>query len=494
MRRLLLRFSSHLRQESRPVSQLPLDAQSTPKTSRNRATRRQFLKTSAAAAAATSVPFWFAKNESPAADFVSPNERPTVGCIGTGSQWMGYDGPRALQFFDCVALCDVDRDHLEHGLELALKHQKKRPAKIDLYGDYRKLLDRKDIDVVTIVVPDHWHTKIAIEAMQAGKDVYCEKPLTLTIDEGKQIIKTLDATKRVFQVGTQQRSEMHLNFLRAVAMVRDGRIGTLKRAICDIGGSPTSQTLDRVPPPKSLDWEMWLGQAPKVDYMEKHVGKELETRAHYEFRWWYEYSGGKLTDWGAHHVDIAQWAITGDNMAHTGPHTIEPVHCTFPVPFKNGYPTVDNRYNTATKFTVRCMFDGDVEIVIKDSIPEGNGIVFEGTKGRFHVGRGIQSLFGEPVTELEKHPLPADLLTHLYKGKKPGHHMRNFAECVKTREQPVSDVYTHHRAITTCHLANIAMRLGRKIKWDPQTEEIVGDPEARKWQSREQRKGYEIHA
>jgi len=238
---------------------------------------------------------------------------------------------------------------------------------------------------------------------------------------------------------------------------------------------------------------MWLGQAPKVDYMEKHVGKELETRAHYKFRWWYEYSGGKLTDWGAHHVDIAQWAVTGDDMAHTGPHTIEPVQFKFPVPFKNGYPTVNDRYNTATEFTVRCEFADGVEIVIKDHIPEGNGIVFEGTKGRFHVGRGRESLFGEPVNELKSNPLPEDLLSHLYKGKKPGHHMRNFAECVKTREQPVSDVYTHHRAITTCHLANIAMRLGRTIKWDPKAEQIVGDAEAQQWQSREQRKGYEIH-
>jgi predicted dehydrogenase len=328
--------------------------------------------------------------------------------------------------------------------------------------------------------------------MQAGKDIYCEKPLTLTIDEGKQIIKVLDETKRVFQVGTQQRSEMHGNFLHAVAMVRDGRIGKVKRAICDIGGSPTSQSLNSVPPPKGLNWDMWLGQAPKVEYMEKKIGKDLETRCHYEFRWWYEYSGGKLTDWGAHHVDIAQWAITGDEMAHTGPHTIEPVHVVHPVPFKNGYPTVDNRYNTATHFTIRCEFAGGVEIVIKDSIPEGNGIVFEGTKGRFHVGRGRDSLFGEPVNELKSNPLPQQLLSELYKGKRPGDHMRNFFECVRTREQPVSDVYTHHRALTTCHLANIAMRLGRTIKWDAKTEQIVSDPDARKWQSREQRKGYEI--
>jgi predicted dehydrogenase len=479
------------------VSNLPLgsDARSDDSTG-HPATRRDFLKTSAAAAtAAATTPFWFAVGENPAKAFQGPNNRHVLGCIGTGSRWEGDDGPRAMKFADCVAICDVDSGHAGKGRDIAEKIQSKkgRSSKPEIYGDYRRVLDRKDIDVVTIVTPDHWHTKLAIEAMKAGKDIYCEKPLTLTIDEGKQIIKVLDETKRVFQVGTQQRSEMHLNFLKAVAMVRDGRIGKVKRALCDIGGAPTSQTLDRVPAPKELDWEMWLGQAPKVDYMAKKVGKSLETRAHYEFRWWYEYSGGKLTDWGAHHVDIAQWAITGDEMAHTGPHTIEPVHVVHPVPFKNGYPTIDDRYNTATNFTVRCEFAGGVEIVIKDSLPEGNGIVFEGTKGRFHVGRGVQSLFGEPVDELKSKPLPPELLTELYKGKKPGDHMRNFFECVKTREQPVSDVYTHHRALTTCHLSNIAMRLGRTIKWDPKTEQIVGDPEAQKWQSREQRKGYEIN-
>jgi predicted dehydrogenase len=464
-----------------------------------RQTRRDFLKTSAvAAAAAGTVPFWFATGTDHAAAFSSPNERPHVGCIGTGSQWQGSDGPRAMDYFNCVAVCDVDTQRIAQGRDLVQKRQgqKGKDFKLESTGDYRHILDRKDVDVVTIVTPDHWHTKIAIEAMRAGKDVYCEKPLTLTIDEGKQIIKVLEETKRVFQVGTQQRSEMHLNFLKAIAMVQDGRIGQVKRAICDIGGAPTSGKLPRKAPPSSLNWDMWLGQAPRVDYMERRLpgkrGKEeIETRCHYEFRWWYEYSGGKLTDWGAHHVDIAQWAI---GMDHSGPTRVEPLHVKHPVPFKNGYPTVDDEYNTATEFTVRCLFPNNVEILIVHHSPDGNGILFEGTKGKFHVGRSTESLNGDPVDELKTRPLPGGIITKLYKGKKPGHHMGNFAECVKTREQPVSDVYTHHRAITTCHLANIAMRLGRSLSWDPQSQQIVGDKEAQKWQSREQRKGYEIHA
>jgi predicted dehydrogenase len=455
--------------------------------------RRDFLKSTAAVAAGTA-PFWFPTASIAADSSKSPNERHVLGCIGTGSRWNGDVGGQAMRFADCVAVCDVDTEHSGQAAEKVkgIQSKKGRSSKLDVYGDYRRVLDRNDIDVVTIVTPDHWHTKLAIEAMKAGKDVYCEKPLTLTIDEGKQIIKVLNETKRVFQVGTQQRSEMHLNFLKAVALVQDGRIGQVKRAICDIGSAPTSGPVPRVAPPSSLDWEMWLGQAPLVDYMHTPPGKPVETRCHYEFRWWYEYSGGKLTDWGAHHVDIAQWAITGDAMAHTGPVKIEPVKVVHPVPLKNGYPTIDDRYNTAKEFTVRCTFDNGVEIVIQDATPDGNGVLFEGTEGKFHVGRGRDSFYGKPVDALKDKPLPPELLTKLYKGKKPGDHMRNFFECVKTREQPISDVYTHHRAITTCHLSNIAMRLGRTLTWDPQAEQIVGDKEAQTWQSREQRKGYEI--
>ena len=465
--------------------------------------RREFLKRgSLAALAGASLPYWFTTHSSRALGFYAASERPVVGCIGTGDRWRGGIVQGLLKFGEVAACCDVDVCNLRQGQEIVRKDQEKKGIDrlVAVYEDYRKLLDRKDIDVVSIVTPDHWHSKIAIEAMKAGKDVYCEKPLTLTIDEGKQIIKVLDETKRVFQVGTQQRSEMGNAetpqfFLTAVALVHAGRIGQVKKVTCGINGAPASSSIPTADVPPGFNWDMWLGQAPFTPYRLGKYGNNgnyRESRTHYEFRWWYEYSGGKLTDWGAHHVDIAQWAITGDEMAHTGPHTIEPVHVVHPVPFKNGYPTVDDRYNTATQFTVRCEFADGVEIVIKDSMPEGNGVVFEGTKGRFHVGRGRDSLFGEPVQELKSNPLSPTLITELYKGKKPGDHMRNFFECVKTREQPVSDVYTHHRAITTCHLANIAMRLGRTIKWDPKTEQIVGDAEAQKWQSREQRQGYEI--
>jgi predicted dehydrogenase len=460
-----------------------------PKNSRQRrVSRREMLKSSSLAAlAGASLPYWFTTESARA--FYAANDRPVVGCIGVGDRWRGGIGPQLFPHGDVAAVCDVDANNLGKAHEQVTGAQKKPGAnrEVATHEDYRKVLDRKDIDVVSIVTPDHWHSKIAIEAMKAGKDVYCEKPLTLTIDEGKQIIKVLKETKRVFQVGTQQRSEMGSPpfFLQAVALAHSGRLGTIKKVQCAIGAADRSGKLPRTSPPQGLNWEMWLGQAPLVDYVSSPREKGYPySRCHYEFRWWYEYSGGKMTDWGAHHIDIAQWAI---GMDKSGPVS---VHGTaeHPCPFKDGHPTVDDMYNAAYKFQVTCLFPNGVEMLIRDDTE--NGVLIEGTEGRIFVNRG--KISGKPVEDLKTNPLPEDALTKLYKGKKFGNHMRNFFDCIVTREDPISDVYTHHRAMTTCHLANIAIRLGRRIEWDPETEQIVGDKDAQQWQAREQRKGYEI--
>ncbi|MCA9270657.1 MAG: Gfo/Idh/MocA family oxidoreductase, partial [Planctomycetales bacterium] len=296
--------------------------------------RRQFLKTSAAAGAALSAPYFLTGDKLRADDAVAKNDRPIMGCIGVGSRWHAV-GPNAMQFFDCVAVCDVDANHAQQAAGIVEKRQGKKP---EIHEDYRKILDDKQIDVVTIVTPDHWHSKLAIEAMKAGKDVYCEKPLTLTIDEGKKICQVQKETGRVFQVGTQQRSEMGLMFLKAVALCHAGRLGDIKKVHVAIGGSPTSGSIPKADVPTGLNWEKWLGQAPLVDYRYKPGRGAGNSRCHYEFRWWYEYSGGKLTDWGAHHVDIAQWGIK-QNGEGEGPVSIEPIEVKHPVEFKDGYPT-----------------------------------------------------------------------------------------------------------------------------------------------------------
>lgn len=458
----------------------------------SRQNRRDFLKNSAAAVAAGSMPYWFTSESARA--FNSASERPVVGCIGTGSRWNAV-GSQAMNFADCAAVCDVDAAHAGDAYQKVrgIQQRKGRDREVAVYEDYRKVLDRDDIDLVTVVTPDHWHTKIAVEAMRAGKDVYCEKPLTLTIQEGKQIAKVLEETGRVFQVGTQQRSEYGQKFLKAVALAHHGRVPDLKRVTCAIGGAPTSGPIPKKNAPAHLDWDKWLGQTPEVDYRYEEGGRWGKSRCHYEFRWWYEYSGGKLTDWGAHHVDIAQWAIQ-QNGPGQGPTTIEPVMAEHPVELKDGHPVEKDRYNTATKFLIRVAFPNGIEMHIRHSAQEdlgfGNGIMFQGTETRYLVNRG--KLVGAPVEDLKKNPLPEDALVKLYKGKKPGRHMGNFMECVKTREQPISDVHTHHRALTTCHLANIAIRLGRKLEWDAEKQQIVGDEEANGWLAREQRKGYEI--
>ena len=431
---------------------------------RSSQSRRQFLKTSAAVAAGSAVtPYWFAQS-SAGEKYQTPGDRPILGAIGVGGRGTGIAN-QAKRFGDMVAVCDVDTRHAERG-KASLSD-----GKAEIYSDYQALLDRNDIDAVTIGTPDHWHTKIAIAALQAGKDVYCEKPLTLTIEEAKQLRKVLERTDRIFQVGTQQRSEFGTMFIKAVAICHAGRLGNVRKITCAIGGAPAGGPFPEKDPPKELDWEKWLGQAPLVPY--------IEQRCHGNFRWWYEYSGGKMTDWGAHHVDIAHWAL---GLSDTGPVKVFGT---------SQHPDVVNGYNTATKFTVNCEFANGAEVVIIDSSPDfGNGLLIEGDAGRIFVNRG--KLTGRPVEELEDNPLPEDALVKLFKGRQPTGHMQNFFDCVKTRDEPVSDVPSHVRALTTCHLANICIRLGRELNWDPDAEQITGDAEARGWQSREQRAGYEI--
>jgi predicted dehydrogenase len=447
-------------------------------------TRRQFLQsTGVVVASAAMTPYFFTGERSLAQESKSANDRPLIGQIGCGGQGNGITRG-ATRFGDLVAVCDVDREHAEQA-----KARQGR-GKAEIYDDYRKLLDRQDIDAVTIATPDHWHTKIAIEAMQAGKDVYCEKPLTLTIDEGKLICRVAKETKRVFQVGTQQRSDGP--FAKAVALCREGRLGKIKRIVAAIGGGDRGGPFKKQEPPQNLNWEKWLGQAPLVDY--------IPQRCHGTFRWWFEYSGGKMTDWGAHHVDIAHWALGADD---TSPVSFEG-KAEFPVPFSNGYPTVDNAYNTATKFEITTRFADGTELVITDAmgkhfetdIPEktldrGNGVLIYGEKSDLFVNRDRRRLAGKAVDEERENPLPEDAIAKVRKGAKRGH-MEDFFDCVKTRKAPVSDVFSHHRAITTCHLANICIRLGRPLKWDPKIEQITGDDEANGWLKREQRAGYEI--
>ncbi|MFN6301396.1 MAG: Gfo/Idh/MocA family protein [Planctomycetota bacterium] len=398
--------------------------------------------------------------------FASPNARPRIGAIG-----LRYQGTvianQAKNFGDIVAVCDVDRN---------VRDQAKASFGSTPFAceNYRDLLSRKDVDVVTIGTPDHWHTQMLIDACRAGKDVYCEKPLTLTVDEGKLICKIVSQTGRVVQVGSWQRSDER--FRLAIELIRAGRIGKLKQVDVVLGKNVTGGPFAHRSVPGHLNWNLWQGQAPEVPYVEE--------RCHYTFRWWWEYSGGQMTDWGAHHIDIAQWGID-----------------SLPVEFQATAKTsnIEGGYNVPVDFQARVTYASGVVMNISDT--GDNGILFTGDQGRLFVNRG--KITGLPIEELQKRPLPRqdwkayafdNLEQPLRSGKLDAitSHMHNFFECITTRKPTISDVLSQHRSVSTCHLANIAIRLGRPLRWDADNEVFVDDQQANEMLSRQQRQGFEI--
>ncbi|QDS89777.1 Inositol 2-dehydrogenase [Rosistilla ulvae] len=445
--------------------------------------RRDFLRTSVAASAGASVPYFFSRSKTLADETQSKNDRIPIGLIGAGGMGLG-NMRSAADYLDVVAIADADKSRQEAA------NKKLSEGKADVYDDYRKILDRDDIKIVHIATPDHWHTKPVIEAMLAGKDIYCEKPLTLTIDEGKLIRKVQRETGRIVQVGTQQRSTFHL-FTKAIAMVQQGRLGKILRVQAAIGGAPTSPAIPVADTPVGLDWDRWLGPAQKTDYRYLPGEGRGKTNGHYEFRWWYEYSGGKLTDWGAHHVDIATWALSVNGQP-TSPLSIGGT-AKHPVEFKDARPQQTDRYNTATAFNFVAKYADGTEMVIRNDTD--NGVLIEGEKGRIFVNR--RKLVGAPVEALADDPLPEDAIQKAYKGlpmesKERKGHWANFLNCTRTRDEPISDVHSHMKMLNVCHLAGISARLGRTVNWDGENEQITGDSEANAMLARPYREGYEI--
>ncbi len=434
--------------------------------------RREFTRGSLWAAGAA-VPY-FSWNRSAFAN-QSANDRPRIACIGVGSMGTG-DAQEHAQFGDILAVCDVDSEHAERAKNAADIGK----GKADVYEDYRRVLERDDIDVVSVVTPDHWHVKIAIEALESGKHVFCQKPLTLTLEENQLIRNACKKhSDRVFLVGTQQRSTRDL-FLRAVNIVQKGLLGKIHKITVGINGGDVGGPFDKTTPPANLNWEMWQGQTELVDY--------IKQRCHYQFRWWYEYSGGKFTDWGAHHVDIACWA-TGKDQPGMGPIEIDGSDAKHPVPFEHGMPTQDDSYNTSQDFSVLCKYEDGM---IMDITSRGdNGILFEGSLGRMFVNRG--KITGTAIDEnWDADKFGESELVALYKGKPFEGHKQNFYRCIREGGLPVSDVFTHVQSMDTCHLAAIAARLGRSIGWDPQQGKITGDDEAAQFFARPRREGYDI--
>ena len=462
----------------------------------NAMNRRQFVQSGAAALGAWAVVPYFAGERAKTVAEQAPSDRLRVAAVGVGP--MGYgDLCEFNGLADVVAICDLDE---KYGLARVLANPKigkktgDKVAPPATYSDYRRVLDRSDVDVVAIATPDHWHVKIAIEAMQAGKHVFCQKPLTLTLAENVLIRDAQKKYGKVFQVGTQQRAQRD-QFLTAAALIRKGLLGEIKRTTCIIDQGRYSGQIPKCDPPATLDWERWQGQAPEFDYCWENrkeffsPGNVGQGRGHLLFRWWFEYSGGKITDWGAHHIDAALWAL-GRQEIGSGPVSIDGTDAKFIVDYENGFPKRTDVYNTPITFNVRCKFADGTDFDVVSDAKDGNGILFEGTKGRIHVNRA--RIAGKIIDEGVRSELTDEDFVALFNGKPVEGHKSNFLRCVREGGTPVSNVAENVLGMHVCHLANISCRLKRAIRWDSQNEKIVGDEQAASFFSREQRKGYEL--
>lgn len=431
--------------------------------------RRDFLKGSlVATAGVVGFPTIIPSQALGADGFVAPSNRLVMGTIGHGGMGNG-DMHSLMQFpyVQVVAVCDVDAGRRDAARrDVNNYYTDKRGAKWEgcaEYNDFRELLAREDIDIVTNATPDHWHAPILIAAVKAGKDVYCQKPLSLTIYEGQRMVEETHRYGRVVQVGTQQRSDTR--FRQACELVRNGRIGQLERVVCALPNAPRIGPQEPMQIPEQLDYEMWLGQAPWAPYTQK--------RCHWNFRYIYDYSGGMMTDWGAHHADIAQWGMGTED---TGPVYIEG---------RGDHPT-EGLFNVASSFEVNAEYANGVKLKL---VTEGgeyiNGVYFYGTDGMIFVSRA--EIKSDPIEILHSEIGPNE--THLYVSND---HYGNFLDCVQTRSVPICPIEVGHRSVSVCHLANISMRLGRGLKWDPKREQFVDAPDADAMLSRAMRAPWQV--
>ncbi len=431
--------------------------------------RRAFLRSTATlAAAAFSAPLIvpssvFGQN--------APSNRITLGILGCGNQ-STVDIPEWLKNDDCqiVAVCDVNKASFGYrsdtqflGREPQRDFINKSYAQktgngqfkgCDLYADFREVLARKDIDAVEVVTPDHWHAVMTVLAARAGKDIYCQKPLTLTVSEGREMIRAVRQHKRILQTGSQWRSNAMIR--RACELVRNGRVGKVQRVETYVAANNFNGPgpgWKEMPVPEGFDYDFWLGPAPKAPYH--------KDRCFYKFRFILDYSGGQTTNFGCHSNDVVQWALGTDD--------------TVPVEYEDlgaEFPLKGDLFNTPTKVAFRARYAGGVVLECKTD-PLSFGAKFEGTNGWLRVtSKGIES---EPAAI--KDAKVEDNETRLYQS---ANHFRNFLDCVKSRKEPIEPVETGHHTAALCHLGNIAMILKRKIRWDPKKEAVIDDAEAQK--------------
>jgi predicted dehydrogenase len=410
--------------------------------------RRGFLDRSLSALAVAGLPLWYAREvvaETEQADDAAkkakkagPNDQIVMAAIGVGGQGTGImKWAKSKPGVKFVAVCDIDEKN------------RKKAAKIvgedcHEYKDFRELLAKEKIDAVTIGTVDHWHALTSIAAMKAGCDVYCEKPLSLTIEEGKAMLAAARKYDRIFQTGSQQRSDPRYRL--ACELVRNGRVGKVQTVEARIGDNPIGGPFPTAPVPEGLDWDFWKGPTADVEYVKE--------RCHYEFRWWYEYSGGKLTDWGAHHNDIAQWGL---GMDGSGPISVTATGVT-----PSDKP---NSYNCHPHFAVTYTYANGAHLVTTSDGENGNRFI--GDDGWIFVSRSR-------IEASDKRLIDAPLPEEHVKLYVSNDHMGNFLDGIRTRKRPICDVEVGYRSVTVCHLGSIALRLGLPLYWDPKAEKFVG--------------------
>ncbi|MCA9285468.1 MAG: Gfo/Idh/MocA family oxidoreductase [Phycisphaerales bacterium] len=410
--------------------------------------RRAFLGSMTAALAA---PWIVPASVLGRAGAAPPSERITIALIGCGGMGRAnLSGFLRKPTVQAVAVCDPDRSRREEAKQQVESYYAGQAGRSGGrftgcadYNDFRDLLARDDIDVVIVGSPDHWHALHVSHAARAGKDIYGEKPLSLTVREGRAMSDAVHRSARVFQTGSQQRSDAR--FRQACELVRNGRLGRLHRIVCGLPAGETTGNHAAQPVPDGFDYDLWLGPAPSEPYCPE--------RTHYVFRHLLDYSGGKLTDWGAHHIDIAQWAM---GTMETGPVRVEG---------KGEFPA-DGLWNAAVQYDIACTYDNGVEMLVTSRAP--NGVRFEGDEGWLFVTRGAidagpKSILLETIAPNEDRLFVSN------------DHHQNFLDCVRSRRQPIAPIEQAHRSITIAHLGNISMRLGRPLRWDPASERFVDD-------------------
>ncbi len=453
--------------------------------------RREFLKTSAQGALTTAVITGF-PTIVPASVFGknAPSNRINVAAIGTGRISRDHDMPGVWRYDNALimAVCDLDSNRAEDAKKLVNGYYTKKTGKeydgVRVYTDYRELLNNKDIDAVLVSTPDHWHAPIVIDAVRAKKDVYVQKPASLTIAEGRMMADAVNQSKQIVQVGSQQRSSEQFRY--AAELIRNGRIGKLKTVYVGLPGDPSGNEEPPMPVPKNMNYDMWLGTTPEVYYTEKRV----HPHSGYDRPGWLrceQFGAGMITGWGAHHVDSAHWAM---DTERTGPVEIWG-HADFP---KSGL------WNVHGIFRTEAMYANGVHMIVSNEIP--NGIRFEGTDGWIFVSRGDASVTATDPVEKRNAAKKLDasdpkLLTsvigpneiHLTVSKE---HHGNWLESVVSRKQPIAPAEIGHRSCSACLLHHAAMKLDRHLYWDPKKEQFKNDPEANALLARPQRAPYAI--